>query len=595
MSITLETVLGNAVADQKKILYVQVERTRRPTVTANFARNIGNGYVVVEAPENIERFLMDIFAKDEQELVSVYDMEEEERTRGNNEKERKKVEEWEKGKDRLIGEWQERENRRIPDWEERERQRRAEYELEVAIKQEEAERASLSYPKLIFDALESKGIQIGAIRTHYRQHGCLSDLRTRMLRQLLSREGIQDEGVLDDIVNLTSDRNPVLKESLREILVKQLGVVFPEVKPLESLPPYEPEPIPEPEPKPNPGPRPGINIIEPIPLQKELESVVSAAYKGASLEEINLTQQTWNAAEISPQEIYDRIRGSVRFLNSQYMLVRVIGNGDGNAGSLTLVGIDINHKGGLKQGIPKLLRSSFQRPTELVEDAYTLSLILWSKVNSYLDEHEGDNEVFSNVKAKEDVHLARTIYKAILGRTTPLITNLFPELTESSVSEDELSKYENIAQRVKSAFEEGLLDAYDISYEGKIFKVSANKLVDTIRYLVDLLPEELFELRYQTTIMDWSERTVRKMPLIDHKRNRRLNASGIQYVEGVKVVGSGAKEKASSLTSELGILAEGREDEWKLNAELGLNAATNVLNRYGIGYTTGYTNQTTGK
>ncbi len=596
MSITLESLISGVV-DKNVLISMQVERARRPTATANFARNGSKGYVVVEAPGNIEGFLMDNFAKDERDLLSVYDMEEEERVRGHNERERQKLKEWERESDRLIKEWQEGENRRIPEWQEGERVRREEYDLELAIKQEEAEKAGLGYAGLVFDALENRGKNVGPIRDQYMQQGFLSDLRKRWLDTYLTRDGIDDEGVRKEIIGLTNSKDPVLSDRLREILIERLKVKFPDVSQL--LPPYKPEPILDPEPKPklerpDLGTKPKLELKVVTPLLQELESVVLAAYKGKDLESLSLTQQAWNDAGIVPQEMYGRIRGNVRFLNGQYMMVRVIGNSDGNIGSLALVELDANHKGGLRQSVPNLLRSSFQRPTELVEDAYALSLILWPKVEGYLEAHERDNEVFSNAKTKEDVHLSRAIYKAILGRTTPLIADLFPELTKRDVGENMLSKYEGIVQEVKKAFDKGLLDTYDIPYDGKNIRVSANELVSIIRYLVDFLPEELFELRHQTTMVDWAERTVRSMPLVD-KRHRRLNPSGVQYVEGVKVVGSSAQEIANSLISQLGILAEGRKSEWKLNAELGFSAATNVLNRYGISYTIGYANHSAGK
>lgn len=594
MSITLETIAGNTV-DGNSLINVQVERTRKPAFTVYYAKNVSSGYVVAEAPENINEFLISNFAKDEQELATVYMSEEEDRVKEHNERGRQKIPDWEKMRETLIREWRERENRRIPDWEERERNRREEYDLERAIRQEDTERASLGYAGLVFDALERRGRQIDPIRTWYRKNGRLSPLRQEWLRKFLFQEGVQDN-IIEDIVNLTISKDAVLKEGLRGILVEQLGVVFPEVKPLELLPPYQPEPIPEPEPRPNIGQRPEITMKEVPPLLQELESVVLTAYKGEALESLNLTQQAWDDVGIVPREIYGRIRENVRFLNSQYMFVAVVFGGNKTSpSSINLVIPDDTGKG-LKLSEPKGLRGHFIRPTELVEDAYALSLLLWPKINSYLHEHEKDNEVFSNAKTREDVQLlARTIYKAILGRTTPLITNVFPELTESSVSEDKLSKYENLAQRVKSAFEKGLLDAHDIPYEGKNSKVSANELAYTIKYLVDLLPEELFELRYQTTIMNWAERTVRNMPLRDYERRMKLNTIGIQYVESVKVVGSSAEDKTGSLTLELGIMAEGRKNVWKLNAELGLNAATNVLDRYGISYTIERTNNVTGK
>jgi len=219
MSVTLETILGNTEElDESSVIYVQVNSLsgKKPIVTANFARNVSMGYVVVEAPENIERFLMDNFAEDEQDLMSVYSMEEEERVEDHNKREIQKIEGWEKNRDSLITGWLERESRRIPDWEERERKRHEEYDLEIAIKQEEAERAALSYAELIFEALESKGVQIGAIRTQYNQQGYLSDLRQEWLRKFLSRQNIQDENVIEDIVNLTRSIDPVLKEDLRK-------------------------------------------------------------------------------------------------------------------------------------------------------------------------------------------------------------------------------------------------------------------------------------------------------------------------------------------------------------------------------------------
>jgi len=613
----LETVLGNTdQLDESSLLYVHVDKLngKRLKVTANFARNVSNGYVVVEAPENIEGFLMDNFAKDEQELAFLYDMEEEERVKEHNERERQKIVEWENNRERLIAEskgrysrliaeLEERESRRIPEWRERERVRREDYDLELAIRQEEAERADLGYAGLVLDALEKRGRSIGAIRSslrkQFKDEETLSEMRKGWLDKYLTWEGIKDEGIRKKIVDLTNSKEAALSDSLREILIEQLEVEFPDINQEELLPPYKPEPMPEPEPKtkrerPDPGPRPELELKEVTSLLPELESVVIAAYKDEDLVSLNFTQQARDATGINPKEIYDRISGSIRFLNSQYMLVRVVGNGDGNLGNLALAELDANHKGGLNHGVPKLLRNNFQRPANIVEDAYALCLMLWPKVDIYLEDHEKDNEVFSDAKVKEDEHLARAIYRAVLGRKTPLITNLFPKLVEGSISEDQFSKYEDIAQRVKKAFDKGLLDAYDIPFEGKNFKVSANELVDTIRYLVDLLPEELFELRYQRGIVDWAASTIRKYPLID-ERGRSLNPRLQRHMESIKSVGSDAKEKASTLASELGILAEGRKDVWKMNIDLRLNVATNVLDRYGIGYTLERNNQMAGK
>jgi len=585
MSVTLETILGNTEElDESSVIYVQVNSLsgKKPIVTANFARNVSMGYVVVEAPENIERFLMDNFAEDEQVLMSVYSMEEGERVEDHNKREIQKIEGWEKNRDSLITEWLERESRRIPDWEERERKRHEEYDLEIAIKQEEAERAALSYAELIFEALESKGVQIGAIRTQYNQQGYLSDLRQEWLRKFLSRQNIQDENVIEDIVNLTRSIDPVLKEDLRKILVEQLGVVFPEVKPLEPLPPYEPESVPESEPKSKPGPQPEINLIEPILLQKELESVVLAAYKGRSFEDINLTQQAWDSTGISPQQIYNRVSESTRYLNSKYMLVRVVGNGNGNIGSLTLSELDANNKKGLRQNIPPLLKDSgnFQRPADIVEDAFYLSVVLHIMVEEYFS---GDEETAGILESKKLPVLGRTIYEKIVGREGSMSDNLFPIVFGvDEVCKEETEKYEDIANRANNAIKEGLLDTEDNDvYRAAKMNVPVTKLVETIGYLIDSVPPELVRLRYLNAHIGWAKKELAEMEnnIIDGRK--WLSKKGRERRDYLQKEYDTVDMEKKNIEAQLGSLTEG-SGSWDINKLVSSGKAIKRVNTYGL-------------
>ena len=588
MSVTLETILGNTEElDESSVIYVQVNSLsgKKPMVTANFARNVSMGYVVVEAPENIERFLMDNFAEDEQDLMSVYSMEEEERVEDHNKREIQKIEGWEKNRDSLITGWRERESRRIPDWEERERKRHEEYDLEIEIKQEEAERAALSYADLIFEALESKGVQISAMRRQYNKDDYLSDLRQGWLRTFLSNQNIQDKNVIEDIVNLTRSRDPVLKEGLREILVEQLGVVFPEVKPLEPLPPYEPESVPESEPKSKPGPQPEINLIEPILLQKELESVVLAAYNGRSFEDINLTQQAWDSTGISPQQIYNIVSERTRYLNSKYMLVRVVGNGNGNIGSLTLSELDANDKKGLRQKMPQLLKNSgnFRRPADILEDAFYLSVVLHIMVEEYFS---GDEETRGILESKKLPVLGKTIYEKIVGEGS-MSDNVFHlGFSVDDVSKGETEKYEDIANRANNAIKEGLLDTEDNdAYRAAKMNVPVTKLVETIRYLIDSVPPELVRLRYLNTHIGWA-----KKELADMRKNldggKRLTEKGREQRDYLQKEYDTADMEKKNLLPQLGSLTEG-SGSWNIKKSVDPDKAIERVNTYGLsGYRT---------
>lgn len=585
MSITLETIVGDAVVDENSLIYLQVEKARKPTITVNYARNVSRGYVVIETPEDIERFLMDNFARDEKVLASVYMMEEEERVKEHNERERQKIPDWEKTRETLIREWQERENHRIPDWEESESQRRAEYGLGLAIRQEDAERASLGYAGLVFDALERRGKRMYTIRTQYQRQWFLSDLRRNWLRKFLSQEGVQDNAI-EDIVNLAMSKDAVLKEGLRGILVEKLGVEFPKAELKEPLPPYEPEPMPEPEPQPKPEPRPEITIKEVPSLLQELESVVLAGYKGLSLEGLNLTQQAWNDIGIVPQEIYNRIRENAKFLNGRYMLARVVG-GNGDIGSLTLVELDTNQNRGLNQRIPRSLRNYFQRPSDIVEDAYMLSAILYSIITDYLS---GDEKAVNIIKSEKRSFLQRAIYKKVIGRESSIISNLFPEHYGAGYSEEDARKYEEIAGRVDDALKNGLLGGEDSTfYRAAKMGVPVTELVGTIRHLIDSVPEELFRLRHLNDRINGARKE-----LLDIQRSydsgKILLPGGTQLRDYLQDQFSNDSREREELLPQLGSLVEG-----STNYGSRFNESVKLVNAYGLGKETGYVTTGAGK
>ena len=636
MSITLETVLGttkpldpNAVT-VNRVGNLENSENNGPLSTANFARNLwtageSNGYNAIEAeeisrytvinrPENLGQILLDTHVKDEQEIVSVYLMEEKERVENYNKGEWQRIKDWEKScerLERLLAEWQERENRRIPDWEKRERNRREEYNLELAIRQEEAEKASSSYAKFVFDALESKGVRIDAIRTQYLQQGYLSDLRQGWLRKFLSRHGIQDKKVIEDIVNLTMTKDAVLKEGLREILVEQLGVVFPEVKPLELLPLYEPEPIPKPEPKPYLGPRPEISLIEAVPLQKELEAVVMSPYNRQSLESLNLTQDAWDAAGISPQEVRNKAIKDIIPLNDQHLLARVVGKSEKESGNLNLVQII--------SGAPKVLRPYFRRPAEIAYDAYALGGVIFRPIHDYFKEDEEGKKIIRGIGIEKQPFLERAIVEKMLNRATPLASVMFPNWHAVVVGEEEpyaarslkdrvrqsrgslfyssqrwyatnvtqaeLQQYRDIAAKVipeiKAKFAENKFQVRN--GDGIIKDIDdLTQIIDVVRSLVDSVPREYFELMEANQYIPLAEKVNKEIARL--KGERKAPMPHVQLLYQMRLnLGAESEKRAQSLTTTLGNFFMKGMNEWSWKLPGSVVAST--IFKYNLGKT----------
>jgi len=578
MPITLETVLGSTnIVDEDRLLYVHIDKLNGngPAITSNFARSVNSGYVVVEVPEEIEQFLLNTFTKDEQDLVSVYVLEEKELVEEHNRKERQKIENWKN-----------REKQKIDDWESIEKQKAEEYELETAIIEEETqqekaqlEQASKS-PYLIFDALESRGHNVGTYRSQYEQRGHLTPVRSKMIVTQLNQEGINDEYLLEDVIALVENRGLLDEDRTWLLLEEQLGIIIPTVASPQIL---EYPTLPTPEPRPKTEPRPEIIIKEVTPLLEELENVVLGAYRGLSLKDLNLTPHAWKDVGIIPEEIYAKVRKDFKILNDQYMLVKVVGNGNGDTGSLTLAELDINQKKGLNQRITKSLRRYFHKPADLVEDTYILFIALYGVTRDFLSD---DEEAVKILKSEKRSYLQKAIYEKLFGGVNSIMNNLFPEQYGANNNEQDARKYKEIAERVDSALKDGLMGGENsVSYVVADMGAPVTDLVDTITQLTELIPEEIFKLRYFSDQVRRTRKQLNEM-LKNQDNGNRLTSSGMGWRDHLQSKHDYALEERDRLIPQFDSLVEGSA---KWGTRLNPKETIKSINSYGLGKGSNYT------
>ena len=129
-----------------------------------------------------------------------------------------------------------------------------------------------------------------------------------MLIKMLSQEGINEEYFLEDIRAIVENRELLDEDRTWLLLEEHLGVIIPEVS-TPKIAEYLTPPIAEP--RPIEDTRPEITLKEVTPLFDELESVVSAAYKGNRMEGINITQKAWEEAGIDTEEVYAKVRKDI--------------------------------------------------------------------------------------------------------------------------------------------------------------------------------------------------------------------------------------------------------------------------------------------
>lgn len=438
----------------------------------------------------------------------------------------------------------------IKEWNEKERRKLEEYELEQGIREEDVRKDPI---ELIFDALRDKDHEVGALRTSYRNKKWTS-LRTTWLLKMLEQEGLSGEYFQEDIKAMLENGELLDEEGAWKILKEQLGVKVPTSKP------------------------PEIEIKEVPPLLEELESIVSAAYNGVSLEEINLTQQVWDATGINLQEVYNKVNEGVRRLNSQYMLVKVVANSNDNVDNLTLVELGTDQKSGLKQNVPKQLRSYFRRPADIAYDAYVLSLLLDHIIHNDLSTYE---EAVSVLNSEKAVFMERVIFEKIVGRKTSLIANVYPNLDDVSINEEETKKYRSLANILNRGIKKALLNG-NVIYKSTNITFQLTELIDTIRYLIDFVPEELYRLKNANDSVNWAKKNIATIKKIEGE-GKRLNKYAMQQRDFAPKVLDNAIKERQRVVQYLGILREGSGN---LQISMDTKEAFKRLSVYGINHTT---------
>jgi len=432
---------------------------------------------------------------------------------------------WGTNNQRKTDEWELKEKQNNDDWELKELQKREEYDFEAEMLQEDAERAATSYQELIFDALENRGKPVGAFRSQYaRNEGFLRDHSIKNLKLFLTREGVTDEGVLEDVDASLRNEDHNLKDSTKAALEEKLGLVRPRVVPLDPLPLYEPLPKPEPEPSPTFDPHPELNILEVPPLLEELKAVIMLPYNGHTLEGLNLTQHAWDAAGINPQEVHGSLREDVIPLADKHLLVKVVGKSESESGNLNLVKIMSN--------APSVLRPYLQSAAEVAYDAHILAGMIYEEVKNYFEKDVEGQRIVNRVSVEKRPFFRRAIVEEMIGRKSSLTHIMFPNLfglikVESEphkakyfrenlrtvdgkplspnqdwyathVTQSELDHYKTVAKDVVPK----IMEAFDsvqysaISYDGKTRKniTDLGEIIDTVRDLIYAVPREFFEL-----------------------------------------------------------------------------------------------------